>query len=202
MKSVSFLALPAIAAAFPTFGNPEVAHEKRQLQQITNLVDDVEGLLGSVASAIDPDNLRPEPGYEFMEPTSSDSRGPCPGLNLLANYGYLPRNGYVSTSQVLEAVSRGFNMAADLATVLAVFAVLTDGDIETESWWLGTNPDTNVGGLNRHSTVEADISPNKEDYYNGCGDNHHISSRIFKNNVQLVAQDPEKQFNYDVMRKQ
>jgi hypothetical protein len=58
--------------------------------------------------------------------------------------------------QVLEAVARGFNMGADLATVLIVFAVLSDGDIATESWYLGTNPYTKVGGLNRHSTVEAD----------------------------------------------
>lgn len=49
-------------------------------------------------------------------------------------------------------------MGADLATVLVVFAVLTDGDIATESWYLGSGPN-GVGGLNRHSTVEADISP-------------------------------------------
>lgn len=77
-------------------------------------------------------------------------------------------------------------MGADLSTLLGVFAVLTDGDIATESWYLGTGPN-NVGGLNRHSTVEADISPNREDYYNGCGDNHHLSSRLFKQNVALAA---------------
>jgi len=33
-------------------------------------------------------------------------------------------------------------MGADLATVLAVFAVLTDGDIVTESWYLGAGPAT------------------------------------------------------------
>lgn len=81
---------------------------------------------------------------------------------------------------------RGFNMGADLSTLLGVFAVLTDGDIATESWYLGAGPN-NVGGLNRHSTVEADISPNREDYYNGCGDNHHLSSRLFKQNVALAA---------------
>lgn len=30
---------------------------------------------------------------------------------------YRPRNGYVSFGQVLEAVTRGFNMGTDLATV-------------------------------------------------------------------------------------
>ncbi|KXT04896.1 hypothetical protein AC578_3442 [Pseudocercospora eumusae] len=193
MKLSPTLALPALAAAFPG-----VVKDRGLTNDLNILVGDVEGLLGSVASGIDPNNYRPEPEYPFIAPGPNDSRGPCPGLNLLANHGYLPRDGHVNGAQVLEAVSRGFNMAADLATVLIVFAVLTDGDIETESWYLGSAP-THIGGLNRHSTVEADISPNREDYYLGCGDNHHLSSRIFKQNVQFAAQDPEKQFNYDVM---
>lgn len=72
----------------------------------------------------------------------------------MANYGYLPRNGLVTASQVIENVSRCFNMGADLATVLAVFAVLSLGDPETESWYLGAGPGS-VGGLNRHSAVES-----------------------------------------------
>lgn len=90
--------------------------------------------------------------------------------------------------------------ALDLATVLCVFAVLSDGDIETESWYLGAGPGS-IGGLNRHSTVEADISPNREDFFNGCGDNHHLSSRMFKQNVGFVNDDPNKEFSYDAMRK-
>ncbi|KAF2768670.1 hypothetical protein EJ03DRAFT_375180 [Teratosphaeria nubilosa] len=113
--------------------------------------------------------------------------------------GYLPRDGHVSLSQVLEATARGFNMGTDLSLVLAVFAILTDGDPVAQTWYLGTGPD-GVGGLNRHSTVEADVSPNKEDFYNGCGDNHHLSSRIFKNNVALVRDDPNKEFSYDLRR--
>lgn len=92
-------------------------------------------------------------------------------------------------------------MGADLATVLCVFAVLTDGDIETESWYLGAGPQ-NVGGLIRHSTIEVDISPNREDYFLGCGDNHHLSSRIFTQNVQFAAQSADKDFGYDTMARQ
>ena len=158
-------------------------------------------LVGSVASSVDPINARPEPGYIFQAPKSTDSRGPCPGLNLLANYGYLPRDGYVNFGQVVEAAARGFNMAADLSSLLAVFAVLTDGDIVSESWYLGAGPG-NVGGLNRHSTVEADISPNREDYYNGCGDNHHLSSRLFVQNTLYAINSPTKQYDLDVMGSQ
>lgn len=40
---------------------------------------------GSVAEGIlNPDDKRPEEGYEFQAPGPGDSRGACPGLNLLA----------------------------------------------------------------------------------------------------------------------
>lgn len=70
-----------------------------------SLTGDIAGLLGSVASAVSLDNKRPEPGYTFKAPGPDDSRGPCPGLNLLANYGYLPRNGYVNLGQVIAATA-------------------------------------------------------------------------------------------------
>lgn len=144
----------------------EQLSEKRQ-GLLGSLLGTVGSLVGSIASAVHPDNHRPEPGYVYQAPGPGDSRGPCPGLNLLANYGYLPRDGYVSLSQVIDATGRGFNMGPDLATILGVFAVLTDGNITTESFYLGAPPN-GVGGLNRHSTVESDISPNREDFYNAC----------------------------------
>ncbi|KAF2105644.1 hypothetical protein BDV96DRAFT_655416 [Lophiotrema nucula] len=39
-------------------------------------------------------------------------------------------------------------------------------------------------------------------YYNGCGDNHHLSSRLFKQNVGFAAADPSKQFTTDAMANQ
>lgn len=72
---------------------------------VGSLTSDITGLLGSVASAVNPNNKRPEAGYTFQAPGPNDSRGPCPGLNLLANYGYLPRNGYVNLGQVIDATA-------------------------------------------------------------------------------------------------
>ncbi len=93
-------------------------------------------------------------------------------------------------------------MGTDLATVLAVFATLTNANITTESFYLGTSAATHVGGLNRHDTVESDVSPNREDFYLGCGDNHHLSSRLFAQNVALAAQDPDQEFSLNVMGEQ
>lgn len=182
---------------------------------LSSLGDVVSGLLNSVGNAIVvADNKRPEPGYTFQAPGPGDSRGPCPGLNLLANYGYLPRDGHVNFGQILDATSRGFNMGTDLATVLATFAVLGSGDLDNLSFYLGAGKN-GIGGLNRHSVVEADVSPNREgmynnsptlntsdrftDYYNGCGDNHHLSSRLVKQMVGFAATDPNKQFSMNVM---
>ncbi|KAH7082702.1 hypothetical protein BKA63DRAFT_433201 [Paraphoma chrysanthemicola] len=217
------LALPAIATAYPgmmgTGSRAEIedyirsemkreALEKREakpqlLKPVGNLLGAlggvVSGLLNSVGNAIVIEsNKRPEPEFEFRAPGPNDSRGPCPGLNLLANYGYLPRDGYVTYGQVLEATSRGFNMGTDLATVLATFAVLGSGDLDGLSFYLGSGKN-GIGGLNRHSVVEADVSPNREDYYNGCGDNHHLSSRLVKQMVNFANDDPKKEFSLDVM---
>ncbi|OLN86569.1 Aromatic peroxygenase 3 [Colletotrichum chlorophyti] len=200
--------LAASAAAFPSISSKEelenllkrepnpVADPEPQLISsiVSSVTNTVTGLLGAVAQNVNPQNKRPEPGFEFRAPGLNDSRGPCPGLNLLANHGYLPRDGHVTLGQIIEATARGFNMGADLSTILGVLAVLTGGDIVTESFYLGAGPG-GVGGLNRHSTVEVDISVNREDFYLGCGDNHHLSSRLFKQNVDIVAKSGSKQFD-------
>lgn len=117
------LAAASLASAFPGMGGLDsrehalqMLKEKREAEKaekrqdltsglVGSLLDDVQGLLGSVAAAVDLDNKRPEAGYKFRAPKKTDSRGPCPGLNLLANYGYLPRDGYVNFGQVVEATS-------------------------------------------------------------------------------------------------
>lgn len=76
-------------------------------ETVSALTNTVEGLLGSVAEGLlNPSDYRPEPGYDFKAPGPGDSRGPCPGLNLLANHGYLPRNGTVNFGEVVEATGK------------------------------------------------------------------------------------------------
>ncbi|KAF2133715.1 hypothetical protein P153DRAFT_281050 [Dothidotthia symphoricarpi CBS 119687] len=222
VTSAVLLGLPALSVAYPGMMGASsrselesqlkaeyerAASEKREAEpQVTSLLSGltgvVNGLLTSVTQAVVvSSNKRPETGYSFQAPGPGDSRGPCPGLNLLANHGYLPRDGHVTFGQIVAATARGFNMGADLATVLATFAVLTDGDIDTLSFYLGAGKG-GIGGLNRHSTVEADISPTREDYYNGCGDNHHLSSRIVKQLVGYVNAESSKQFTINAMANQ
>jgi hypothetical protein len=47
----------------------------------------------------------------FRSPTSSDLRSPCPGLNILANHGILPRNGREYTREmIIEALVKTYNV--------------------------------------------------------------------------------------------
>lgn len=80
----------------------------------------------------------PEDDFPFVAPGQTDQRGPCPGMNTLANHGYLPRNGIVNAGQVFEATARVFNMATDLAAVLIAGAIALNGDIRTLTFSIGT----------------------------------------------------------------
>lgn len=67
-----------------------------------------------------------DPAHPFIPPTHDDIRGPCPGLNTLANHGvrnfeiifhrsspltcfcqYLPRSGVARPDQIVSAVMEG-----------------------------------------------------------------------------------------------
>ena len=47
--------------------------------------------------------------HAFVPPdfTAGDLRGPCPGLNALANHNYLPHDGFASVTQFVEATNQG-----------------------------------------------------------------------------------------------
>jgi hypothetical protein len=45
--------------------------------------------------------------YAFRAPSGSDQRGPCPGLNALANHGYIAHDGITSFVEVVTAINQG-----------------------------------------------------------------------------------------------
>lgn len=46
--------------------------------------------------------------HEFIAPTASDLRGPCPAMNAAANHGYIARNGYTTLQESLDACVKVF----------------------------------------------------------------------------------------------
>lgn len=47
--------------------------------------------------------------HSFQAPRSNDHRGPCPGLNALANHGYISRDGITSFAEVVVAINQGLS---------------------------------------------------------------------------------------------
>ncbi|KAL8824512.1 MAG: hypothetical protein Q9170_008130 [Blastenia crenularia] len=136
----------------------------------------------------------PEPNYPYQDPKSTDQRGPCPGLNTLANHGYINRNGITTVAQTIAASARVFNMGADLAAFLAGGSVVFAGDIPSMMYSIGgadarTNSLGVVGGslgtetgLSGHLRFkEGDASGTRCDFYLCNGDNHNLNPDVFAN---------------------
>ncbi|KAL6718421.1 hypothetical protein ACLMJK_004510 [Lecanora helva] len=111
--------------------------------------------------------------HAFRAPGPNDQRGPCPGLNAMANHGYLPHNGVGSIQDFITGTQDAFGMGVDLASFLAVYGAIFDGDLTSYS--IG-GP---VGGLlstigllgtpqglsGSHNKYEGDVSPTRGDLY-------------------------------------
>ncbi|KAF2838137.1 Cloroperoxidase [Patellaria atrata CBS 101060] len=126
---------------------------------------------------------------------AGDQRGPCPGLNALANHGYIPRNGVVSMAQAISAINQVYGMGVDLATILAVMGTVWAGNP------LSLNPGFSIGGQTRkvqnllgnllgllgepqgliasHNFIESDASTTRQDLYL-TGDNYRLDMTLFK----------------------
>ncbi|KAH6883608.1 Chloroperoxidase [Coprinopsis sp. MPI-PUGE-AT-0042] len=165
-----------------------------------SLVIVVQAVPQEVASAGGPDVPSPPPppsfvgamlvadeAHPFIAPKKSDLRGPCPGLNTLANHGWLPRDGVATPGQILTAVQDGFNMHSNLARFTTYSAHLLDGNLEYDLISIGgktpkTGPDPPapaiVGGLNTHGTFEGDAGITRLDAF--FGDNHSFNPALFE----------------------
>ncbi|CAE6528457.1 unnamed protein product [Rhizoctonia solani] len=149
--------------------------------------------------------------HAFKPPVKGDKRGPCPGLNALANHGYLPHNGVTNLLEAATVCNRIFGMGIDISTVLSVLATVLDGNPVTTKWSIGGSP----GGLvlppllsapqglsGSHNKYEGDSSPTRWDAYMNNGDASTINPAYFKQLYNLLPEsDPNANFNRDVIVK-
>jgi len=126
-----------------------------------------------------------EHAYVAPNFAAGDTRGPCPGLNALANHNYLNHNGVTTLTQAIEATTKGFGMGVDLAGFLSTISVLFDGAILTQQWSIGSGGGSGIatlGGLlgagdgltGSHNKYETDSSPMRGDRYVYCGNNYEV----------------------------
>jgi len=123
------------ATAFPSRMFDMGENERRALDKISAQIE---------ASAQKPRQLE-TPGFSesqyvsnqgthaYVAPGPTDLRGPCPGLNAMANHNYIPHNGVATISQFIQGTNDVFGMGLDLATFLAVYGAVFDGDLTSVS---------------------------------------------------------------------
>ena len=117
MKSTLIAAVAAFSnplAAFPTIAleaaqlaarnsdfssTAKAAHEKR-----------LNGILPGFNAAEQFIDVSGEHAFTPPDFSAGDLRGPCPGLNALANHNYLPHNGFATIDQFVQATNQVFGM--------------------------------------------------------------------------------------------
>lgn len=181
------LAFASVASAFPNMAKMMAEKQSKQFdaRYLKNMEDyghlkkrDYQGLEGD---------------YAYVAPGDGDYRGPCPGLNVAANHGYLPHNGVATFEQFVQAQMDLYNVGIDLAILLCTVAIPLDGDVVTTKMSIGGDAtaltaavplvsgalQAKEGGLIVHNTFEADTSLTRDDVYLANGDNYSFNGTLF-----------------------
>ncbi|KAK3630574.1 hypothetical protein LTR56_017372 [Elasticomyces elasticus] len=118
---------------------------------------DIPDLLSSLAPAAAND-----PRFtNFHPPGTGDVRSPCPGLNALANHGFIHHDGKNMTiPHLLEGLAAGMNIGADFTTAIGAAGLLSSPNP------LGGSFD--LDDLDMHNfPIEHDASLSRQDAYFG-----------------------------------
>jgi hypothetical protein len=179
--AAAFSLLLGTTYAFPSYRNGQInpsallqrrsipdylspSQRRAQLQQIRHNSPAAADAVKRATTTYTPDAAHP-----FQAPGPTDERGPCPGLNTLSNHNYINRSGIVHWQDIVQGVKNGFNMAYDFGTILAVYGVLSEGDVTTGMLSIGGNLQSDfVGGqkgLQTHGAFEGDASLARLDEY-------------------------------------
>ncbi|KAH7114252.1 hypothetical protein B0J11DRAFT_584685 [Dendryphion nanum] len=177
------------------------------------IVDPVLGLIPT-NDAVDGLRKFPEANYPFKAPGPTDQRGPCPGLNTLANHGYIPRNGIATVGQIVAGTQTVFNMGTELGNLLSIGGALDGGDIVSQKMSIGGRDDR-VGllngalndifgtpsGISGHGKFnEGDASATRLDFYLNNGDNISFRPELFKQLHQQALAKGDGTYNVDAIK--
>ncbi|KAI0878223.1 Chloroperoxidase [Hypoxylon argillaceum] len=142
-----------------------------------------------------PIDVSGEHAFKAPDFANGDQRGPCPGLNALANHGYIPHNGVVSLVDAIVQSSIVLGMGIDIAGMLSALATVFTGNP------LSLSPGFSIGGptpessnilgnlfgvlgppkglYGSHNTVEVDGSLTRSDFY-VTGNMHSLNMTLFE----------------------
>ncbi|PBK73314.1 Cloroperoxidase [Armillaria solidipes] len=106
--------------------------------------------------------------HQWQARGASDLRSPCPGLNTLANHGFLPRDGRnITVEMVLNAALEGFNIDKSVLILVAATGLLTAKTLGSFT----------LDDLKLHGIIEHDASLSRSDFC--LGDNLHFNETVY-----------------------
>lgn len=86
------LSFASLASAFPAFQklSPEQLNHARQMMEARQVLPNpIVPILGGNMTVTVGKKVIPDAAHPFQAPSATAQRGPCPGLNLMANYGWV-----------------------------------------------------------------------------------------------------------------
>ncbi|CAG8455541.1 11102_t:CDS:2 [Scutellospora calospora] len=97
-------------------------------------------------------------GHDWQAAGPTDKRSACPGLNALANHGYLPRDGEnITAQQLIKAVQDAYNVSAAVSTALTYNALVSCGLLFKKTF--------DLKEISKHNGVEHDASLTRKDHF-------------------------------------
>ncbi|KAJ3111275.1 hypothetical protein HK100_002741 [Physocladia obscura] len=113
--------------------------------------------------AVDGTAISADSSHAYVPPQATDSRSPCPALNILANHGYLPRDGRALTKDMLyQAVKQVFNVDARPFSLNKIFYA-RDDPAHPEGLLLPGKDTIDLEDLNLPNKVEHEVSLTRHD---------------------------------------
>ncbi|KAJ6598139.1 Chloroperoxidase [Mycena vulgaris] len=138
----------------------------------------------------------PDADHPFIAPGPNDMRGPCPGMNTLANHGYISRNGITTFEEIINAVGEAFNINRNQGAGMAAMNILTRGNPFVNKISIGgvspfvpplpgqiDGPATQ--GIAKHGRVEGDASITRADVH--IGDNRNFNKTLWDTDLEILA---------------
>ncbi|TXT05070.1 hypothetical protein VHUM_03890 [Vanrija humicola] len=127
--------------------------------------------------------LGEDEAHPWIAPGPGDHRGPCPGLNTIANHGYIPRNGIVNPIELVVGTFQGLHLSPDGSIFLALVSFIFKGDLPTLTLSIGGKHGIG-GGLSSHGVLEGDASVTRDDAY--FGDQSSVQPRKVQQYVDEI----------------
>ncbi|KAL2129037.1 hypothetical protein VTI74DRAFT_8311 [Chaetomium olivicolor] len=140
----------------------------------------LESSLFSLAAASSGRNSEPK-GHEYQRMPGA-SRSPCPGLNAMANHGFLPRSGLnIDLATLRSAVAGAYNYESTAFD--GPFKEALDFKLSTS----GNASTFHLADLAKHDAIEFDGSLSRNDF--ALGDNLHFDPTIWATAAKRLALD-------------